>query len=117
MDGRWSRCAAGALIFAALTSLSGAALATEHVAGHHIWLACENGRNYPVQPIAVSRENDLVTGFLVTTRPGHGVHLRLVPMGAGYRYAGAGIWFDGERGQAVLDWGRPGAVPCTVMQE
>jgi hypothetical protein len=38
-------------------------------------------------------------------------------MGAGYRYAGAGVWFDGERGEAVLNWGTEHATPCTVMQE
>jgi len=43
--------------------------------------------------------------------------LRLVPMGSGYRYAGPGVWFDGLRGDAVLNWGRPDAVACHVMQE
>jgi hypothetical protein len=82
-----------------------------------MWLACQNGHDYPIRPIAVSREFDLVTGYLVTTPSGRGVHLRLVPMGAGYRYAGAGVWFDGERGEAVLNWGTEHATPCTVMQE
>jgi hypothetical protein len=85
--------------------------------GQRMWLSCENGRNYPIRPIAISRDDDLVTGYLVLTGRGHGVHLRLVPMGVGYRYAGPGIWFDGLRGEAVLNWGRRDAVPCTVMQE
>jgi hypothetical protein len=82
-----------------------------------MWLACENGKNYPIRPIAVSREYDLVTGYLVNIGRRHSVHLRLVPMGVGYRYAGPGIWFDGLRGEAVLNWGRSNAVPCTVEQE
>lgn len=85
--------------------------------GQRMWLACENGRDYPLRPNAISRDDDLVTGYLVTTGRGHGVHLRLVPMGVGYRYAGPGIWFDGLRGEAVLNWGRRNAVPCTVMRE
>lgn len=82
-----------------------------------LWLACEDGRNYPLRPLAVSRENDLVTGYLLHTGRGRAVHLRLVPMGVGYRYAGPGIWFDGLRGEAVLNWGRPYAVACTVEQD
>ena len=82
-----------------------------------MWLACENGRNYPIRPIAVSRENDLVTGYLVTLGKGHTVHLRHVPMGVGYRYAGRGIWFDGLRREAFLNWGLSSAVACTVEQE
>jgi hypothetical protein len=38
-------------------------------------------------------------------------------MGVGYRYAGPGIWFDGLRGEAVLNWGKSNATPCTVVQE
>lgn len=86
--------------------------------GHKMWLACENGRDYPIQPIAVSREYDLVTGYMLRTGTKHSVHLRLVPMGSGYRYEGGGIWFDGLREKAVLNWGRRGAeVPCIVMQD
>ena len=51
------------------------------------------------------------------TGHGRGVHVRLIPMGSGYRYAGRGVWFDGMRQQAVLNWGRPDEVPCKVMQE
>jgi hypothetical protein len=91
---------------------SGAGLA----AAHKMWLSCENGREYPLRPIAVSREYDLVTGYMLTTGRGRGVHMRLLPMGSGYRYAGQGVWFDGLRGEAVLNWGRPDAVPCKVLQ-
>ena len=87
------------------------------VAAHgKMWLACENGREYPIRPIAVSREYDLVTGYLLMTSHRHGVHMRLIPMGSGYRYAGPGVWFDGLRGDAVLNWGTPAAVPCKVLQ-
>ena len=87
------------------------------VAAQRMWLACENGRDYPLHPLAVSREGDLVTGYLLMTGHGRGVHMRLIPMGSGYRYAGRGVWFDGMRQQAVLNWGRPDEVPCKVMQE
>jgi hypothetical protein len=99
-------------------ALSATSLRAEPVQSQKMWLACENGQNYPIHPSAVSRENELVTGYLLRTGTGRGVHLRLVPMGSGYRYEGNGVWFDGLRGNAVLNWGRPGAeVPCTVMQE
>lgn len=97
--------------------LSATAWGAEPSDAPKMWLACENGQNYPIQPLAVSRENDLVTGYLLRTGTGHGVHLRLMPMGTGYRYAGPGVWFDGLRGEAVLNWGRADAVPCSVMQE
>jgi hypothetical protein len=81
-----------------------------------IFLNCDNGRTYPIRPRAVSVEGDMVTGHLITGH-GRGVHIRLMPMGDGYRYAGLGIWFDGLRGNAVLNWGTPRAVNCTVTQE
>ena len=77
----------------------------------------KTGANIRIRPIAVSRENDLVTGYMLMTGHGHGVHMRLIPMGSGYRYAGPGVWFDGLRGNAVLNWGTPGEVPCKVLQE
>jgi hypothetical protein len=78
-------------------------------------LVCENGHTYPFCPIALSDEGDVVTGLLVTGgRRGH--HVRLVPMGSGYRYAGHGIWFDGLESQAVLHFGKYNSVPCTVVR-
>ena len=91
--------------------------ASQAAEGHQMWLACQNGRNYPIHPTAVSRDGDLVTGYMLQTGMGHAVRLRLVPMGNGYRYEGGGIWFDGVRGDAVLNWGRRDEVPCTVMQQ
>lgn len=113
--GQWSALALAA--FALPLVLSATAFGEDRGDGHGMWLACENGQNYPIQPISVSRENDLVTGYLLRTGTGRAVHLRLIPMGVGYRYAGQGIWFDGLRGEAVLNWGRPDAVPCSVVQE
>src|SRR5262245_3478710 len=77
-------------------------------------LDCENGRFYPIRPLAVSDLGDFVTGYISTGR-GRGVHIRLVPMGDGYRYAGRGIWFDGNLQDAVLYWGTRAATACTVV--
>jgi hypothetical protein len=77
-------------------------------------LDCENGRFYPIRPLAVSDLGDFVTGYIATGR-GRGVHIRLVPMGDGYRYAGRGIWFDGTLQEAVLYWGTPAATACFVV--
>ena len=76
-------------------------------------LSCENGRDYPFCPRAISEFGDVVTGTLMTA-PHPGVHVRLIPMGAGYRYAGRGIWFDGDQNAAVLNFGKHKSVACTV---
>ena len=77
-------------------------------------LSCENGRHYPLQPRAVSVIGDVVTGYLQLS-PRHRIHVRLIPMGDGYRYAGRGIWFDGIRGDAVLFDGPSRSVACSVI--
>jgi hypothetical protein len=79
-------------------------------------LNCENGRTYPLCPIAVSELGELVTAHLALG-PGRGVHVRLVPMGVGYRYIGRGVWFDGLRGDATLFLGKDRAVACTVQAD
>jgi hypothetical protein len=79
----------------------------------YLRLSCENGRTYPICPIAVSNEGELVTGQLVLGR-GRGIHIRLVPMGDGYRYIGRGIWFDGLFSQAALTLSKNTTVACTV---
>ena len=124
MKGFWGRrtgLAIGALIASAVASTlaqaDGVSAGPGPISAQKMWLSCENGREYPLHPLAVSREFDLVTGYLLVTGHGRGVHMRLIPMGSGYRYAGRGVWFDGMRGQAVLNWGRPDEVPCRVMQE
>jgi hypothetical protein len=76
-------------------------------------LTCENGRTYPLCPIAVSEAGELVTAHLALG-PGRGVHVRLVPMGVGYRYIGRGVWIDGLRGDATLFLGKNAAIACTV---
>lgn len=79
----------------------------------HLWLNCEDGRTYPFCPIAVTEFGEIVTGRLIVGS-GQGVHVRLVPMGVGYRYAGRGIWFDGLRRQAILNFGKYRSVSCLV---
>ena len=115
------RCLLGVLLASVAASTlahaNGVPARPGSIAAQKIWLSCENGRQYPLHPLAVSREGDLVTGYLLMTGRGRGVHVRLIPMGSGYRYAGPGVWFDGMRQRAVLNWGRPDEVPCTVMQE
>ncbi|MBX9819767.1 hypothetical protein [Afipia birgiae] len=80
-----------------------------------IVLVCENGRQYPICPIAVSVAGELVTASLYTA-PHRATYVRLVPMGVGYRYAGKGIWFDGLRENALLNFGNRSSVACTVSQ-
>ena len=76
-------------------------------------ISCENGHTYPLVPIAVSDAGDVVTARLITA-PRRSTHVRLIPMGSGYRYAGRGIWLDGIRGQGVLNFGKMVAVACDV---
>ena len=78
-----------------------------------IVLTCENGRDYPICPIAVSAAGELVTARLYTA-PHNAAYVRLVPMGVGYRYAGKGIWLDGLRGNAQLNFGNHSSVACSV---
>jgi hypothetical protein len=78
-----------------------------------IVLSCENGRQYPMCPIAVSLAGDIVTATL-HTGPNRPAYVRLVPMGVGYRYAGRNIWLDGLRENAVLNFGKHSSVACTV---
>jgi hypothetical protein len=78
-----------------------------------IVLSCENGREYPMCPIAVSLSGDIVTATLHTGARGS-AHVRLVPMGVGYRYAGRGLWLDGLRENAILNFGKHHSVACTV---
>ena len=79
-------------------------------------LTCENGRTYPFCPIAVSEEGEIVTARLVLG-PGRGLHMRLMPLGIGYRYAGRGVWFDGVRQNATLIFGMRSAVQRTVVKQ
>ena len=75
---------------------------------------CENGRQYSLCPIAVSVAGEVVTASLHT---GHGAtHVRLVPMGVGYRYAGRGVWLDGFRENALLNFGQHSQIACTLAR-
>lgn len=81
-----------------------------------IVLTCENGREYPLCPIAVSVAGEIVTGnlYLGANRP---AHVRLVPMGVGYRYAGKGFWVDGVNEKAEINFGpHSRSVACTVLR-
>ena len=78
-----------------------------------IWLSCSNGHTYALSPRAVSDDGDLVTGTLRLS-PRRALHVRLIPMGVGYRYAGRGVWLDGVRGEAVMHFGKHQAVDCAV---
>ncbi len=78
-------------------------------------LSCDNGRTYPIQARAVTVDGDLVTGYLHTGRH-HAAHIRLVPMGAGYRYITRGVWVDGWRGDAELNFGPRRTVACTATR-
>jgi hypothetical protein len=79
-------------------------------------LICENGHAYPLCPIALSERGEVVTAHLALGG-GRGVHVRLVPMGVGYRYIGRGVWFDGLRGDATLFLGKDRPIPCTLEAE
>ncbi len=79
-----------------------------------IVFTCENGRAYPLCPIAVTIAGEVVTASLYTRRHG-ATHLRLVSMGVGYRYAGRGIWLDGFRENALLNFGKHSQIACTIQ--
>jgi hypothetical protein len=97
---------------AAICAVMGAMFTIDAKAGG-ITLACDNGRSYELKAYAVSADGDLVTGYMLQN--GHrALHMRLIPMELGYRYAGAGVWLDGFRGDAVLNFGARRATACSV---
>ena len=75
---------------------------------------CENGHSYPIRARAVSDHGELVTGTLWTGRH-QAAHIRLIPVGFGCRYAASGLWLDGWRSDADLNFGRHRSVACTVV--
>lgn len=81
-----------------------------------IALSCDNGRVYPFRIRAVSYYGEIVTGYL-STSPRRSVHVRLIPMGDGYRYAGRGLWFDGKDDLAVLYFDKHRSVNCIVLRD
>jgi hypothetical protein len=105
-----------AVVLAAIAiGASGSVGAPAHELAPGFLLTCENGRAYPIHARAVTVDGDLVTGTISTGRGR--MHIRLIPMGAGYRYAGAGLWADGWRQEAELNVGPSKAVACTVTHE
>lgn len=103
---------------AALTASGGSARADEGalsaapVANTFI-VACENGANYLLQSHPTLYDGDVITGRFYLS-PRHSVHVRLIPMGQGYRYAGRGLWLDGIRNQAVLFLHKNRPIACNV---
>lgn len=79
-----------------------------------IVFTCENGREYSLCPIAVTIAGEVVTASLFTGRHS-ATHVRLIPMGVGYRYAGRGIWLDGFRENALLNLGKHIQIACTIQ--
>ena len=79
-----------------------------------IVFTCENGRTYPLCPIAVSVVGEVVTASLYTGHRG-ATHVRMIPMGVGYRYAGRGIWLDGFRENALLNFDKHSQIACTIQ--
>lgn len=108
---------AGRIEKALIVAVAGLALASGAASADRLRaeaaISCENGHTYPLVPIAVSDAGDVVTARLYTA-PRRSTHVRLIPMGSGYRYAGRGIWLDGVRGQGVLNFGKSVAVACEV---
>jgi hypothetical protein len=80
---------------------------------NEIVFTCENGHTYPLCPIAVSVAGEVVTASLHTGRGS--THVRMIPMGVGYRYAGRGVWLDGFRENALLNFGKHGQIACTIQ--
>lgn len=102
----------GGLLLASSGSHAGGVLIGQP--GAVLALSCQNGHTYPIHQRAVTEDGDLVTAYLVMVH-GRGIHVRLIPMGFGYRYAGPGIWFDGIRGEALLYLTKYNPVPCHVV--
>jgi hypothetical protein len=98
---------ATALVLLASPQASAGAAPSEFIA------ACENGHSYPIRARAISDQGELVTGNLFTGRH-RATHIRLIPMGFGYRYAAKGLWLDGWRSDADLNFGKRRTVACTV---
>ena len=96
-----------ALVGALWAGPAGLGRALAHEMPADFVLSCENGRSYPIHARAVTVDGDLVTGYVWTGRH-HGTHIRLVPMGAGYRYAAYGQWIDGWRHEAAINFGQIG---------
>jgi hypothetical protein len=78
-------------------------------------ISCENGGNYRLIAGPAVVPGDVVTGHLFLS-PHHGLPVRLMPMGEGYRYAGRGVWLDGIRNHALLYLSKYRPVACIVSR-
>lgn len=76
-------------------------------------ISCDNGRNYVLASGPVAAPGEVVTARLYLS-PRHGIPVRLIPMGDGYRYAGRGIWLDGIRQHALLYLSKYQPTACLV---
>ena len=110
----WRMGAVG--VVAAASLFAGATGAVAHGVWADFLLSCENGRTYPVRARAVTVDGDLVTGYIYAGRH-RGAHFRLVPMGAGYRYVTRGLYFEGVRSDAELNFRKHHPIACTVAHE
>ena len=102
--------------FAAMVALFTSSQAVAGTYRANFVATCENGHSYPVRAKAVSDQGELVTGDLLTGRHG-ATHIRLVPVGFGYRYAARGLWLDGWRSDADLHFGKQQPIACTVASD
>jgi hypothetical protein len=98
--------------FAGSSANAGEALPVGSSTGQFV-IACENGANYILQSGRTVDSGDVVTGRFFLS-PRRSVHVRLIPMGDGYRYAGRGLWLDGIRDQALLYLRKNRPIACHV---
>lgn len=112
----WMAIFAACLLGARPASAADLALTSSGHIGNctELVFTCENGHQYPLCPIAVTVVGEVVTASLHTGRGASRV--RLVPMGVGYRYAGKGVWLDGFRENALLNFGKHVQVACTLTR-
>jgi len=91
------------------------AKAQAYLPGASFSISCANGGNYVLESGRAAYPGDIVTARLFLT-PHHGLPVRLIPMGDGYRYAGRGVWLDGIREHALLYLHKYQPTPCVVAR-
>lgn len=106
------------MLFVGTVAMAAAAAPLPAVAGGALVgstfsLSCDGGQHYLLMPRAVTDAGEVITGSLRLSAR-RSASLRLIPMGTGYRYAGAGFWLDGIRDQAVLYRGNRRPLACIV---
>lgn len=78
-----------------------------------VQVVCEGNQNFVLSPHAITLDGEIVTGYILSG-PGRTQHVRLIPMGNGYRYSGIGIWLDGVRDTATMSFGPDRLISCKV---